>query len=106
MTWYTPVLFGLNFISTINFVLLPIAVVLLLFFCKRKLLWAAPILSTILMIAVDVIAVGPSLLTIGEYRAMFLGFLVPIHLAVAIVLTGLAYGAAYLLKRRNKRICG
>ena len=42
MTWYTPVLFGLNLISTINFVLLPAAAVLLLFFLKRNLLWAAP----------------------------------------------------------------
>ena len=71
MTWYTPVLFGLNLISTINFILLPAAAVLLLFFLKRNLLWAAPILSTALMAAVDVIAVGPSLLTAAEYRGMF-----------------------------------
>ena len=103
MTWYTPVLFGLNLISTINFVLLPAAAVLLLFFLKRNLLWAAPILSTALMTAVDVIAVGPSLLTVGEYRGMFLLVIVPIHLAVAVLLTALAYAAAYLLRRKNRR---
>ena len=105
MTWYTPVLFGLNLISTINFVLLPAAAVLLLFFLKRNLLWAAPILSTALMTAVDVIAVGPSLLTEGEYRGMFLIGLVPLHLAVTILLTALAYGAAYLLRRKDRRTC-
>lgn len=103
MTWYTPVLFGLNLISTINFVLLPAAAVLLLFFLKRNLLWAAPIFSTVLMIAVDVIAVGSSLLTVGEARGMFLIVIVPIHLVVTIVLTGLAYVAAYLLKRKDRR---
>ena len=103
MTWYTPVLFGLNLISTINFVLLPAAAVLLLFFLKRNLLWAAPLLSTALMTAVDVIAVGPSLLTEGEYRGMFLIVIAPIHLVVTIVLTGLAYIAAYLLRRKNRR---
>ena len=103
MTWYTPVLFGLNLISTIDFVLLPIAAVLLLFFLKRNLLWAAPILSTALMVAVDVIAVGPSLLTVGEYRGVFFGIRVPLHLAVSILLTALAYVAAYLLRRKNRR---
>ena len=103
MTWYTPVLFGLNLISTINFVLLPAAAVLLLFFLKRNLLWAAPLLSTALMTAVDVIAVGPTLLTEGEYRGMFLIGLVPLHLAVTILLTALAYIAAYLLRRKNRR---
>ena len=103
MTWYTPVLFGLNLISTINFVLLPAAAVLLLFFLKRNLLWAAPIFSTVLMIAVDVIAVGSSLLTVGEARGMFLIVIAPIHLVVTIVLTGLAYVAAYLLRRKNRR---
>ena len=103
MTWNTPVLFGLNLISTINFVLLPAAAVLLLFFLKRNLLWAAPILSTALMVAVDVIAVGPSLLTEWEYLGIFLVVIVPIHLAVTILLTALAYIAAYLLRRKNRR---
>ena len=78
MTWYTPVLFGLNLISTINFVLLPAAAVLLLFFLKRNLLWAAPINTTALMPAVDVIAVGPTHRTAGDYRGMLLFGIVPI----------------------------
>ena len=103
MSWYTPVFFGLNLITTINFIILPVVSVLLLFFLRRKFLWAAPIFSTVLMIAVDVIAVGPTLLTEGEYRGMFLIGLVPLHLAVSILLTALAYIAAYLLKRKDRR---
>ena len=103
MSWYTPVFFGLNLITTINFIILPVVSVLLLFFLRRKFLWAAPIFSTVLMIAVDVIAVGSSLLTVGEARGMFLIVIAPIHLVVTIVLTGLAYVAAYLLKRKDRR---
>lgn len=75
MNWYTPILFGfgLNLISTICFVVIPIFTVLLLFFSKRKFLWMAPFISTFLMFVICVIAEGPSLLSVGEYRGDVLG---------------------------------
>lgn len=101
MNWWEPVLFGLNLLCTILFILIPVLSVLLLFFLKRKFLWTAPILSTIFTVIISVIAEGPSLLSVGEYRAMFFGVIVPIQLIVVVVLTGIAYVAAYLLKQKK-----
>lgn len=104
MNWYTPTVFGLDLISTICFVLLPIFSVLLLFFTKQKFLWNAPILATILMVVICVIATGPSLLSVGEYRGMFLGITVPIQITITVGLTVIAYLAAYALKKKRDRL--
>lgn len=102
MNWYSPVLFDLDLIGTIIFILIPVLSVLLIFFIKRDFLWTAPIISTILMIIISLVATGPSLLTVGEYRGMFLGITVPIHITVVAVLTVIAYVAAYMHKSRKK----
>ncbi len=101
MDWYyTPVLFGLNLISTIIFVIIPVVCVLLAFFLKRKYLWTAPILSTILAAIIGIIS-SPSILTNEEHRAMFFGLSIPIQLAVAVALTGIGYVISLNLKRRR-----
>ena len=102
MNWYSPVLFDLDLISTIVFILIPVLSVLLVFFIKRKFLWAAPIISTILMVIISLIEAGPSLLTVREYRRMFLGITVPIQLVSVAVLTVIAYVAAYMFKSKKK----
>ncbi len=101
MDWfYTPVLFGLNLISTIIFVIIPVVCVLMAFFLKRKYLWTAPILSTILAAIIGIIS-SPSILTNHEHRTMFFGLSIPIQLAVAAALTGIGYLIAFLMKQRN-----
>ena len=103
MNWYTPILFGfgLNLISTICFVVIPIFTVLLLFFSKRKFLWMAPFISTFLMFVICVIAEGPSLLSVGEYRGMFLGIVVPIQIAITVIWTVISYIIACILKTKQ-----
>ncbi len=101
MDWYyTPVLFGLNLISTIIFVIMPVVCVLLAFFLKRKYLWTAPILSTILAAIIGIIS-SPSILTNNEHRTMFFGISIPIQFAVAVALTGIVYVISFILKRRR-----
>lgn len=103
MGWYSPVLFGLNLFCTIVFILIPILSVLIVFFTKRKFLWAAPIISTVLIVVFSIIALGPSLLTVREYRSMFFGISVPIQLGIVIVLTIIAYVMAYIFGRKQSR---
>ncbi len=67
MNWYRPILFDLNLISTVIFILIPVLSVVLFFFRNRIFLWAASILSTILVAIIGLTAAGPSLLTVREY---------------------------------------
>ena len=50
---------------------IPILSVITVFFLKRKLLWIAPLISTVLSIAISVMMTSTSLLTYKEHRAMF-----------------------------------
>lgn len=102
MNWlWSPAIFGLNWISTIFFLLLPLLSVVALFFLRRKYLWATPLLSAVLAIAMGVLTM-PSILTDNEHRGMFFGLTVPIHLIVAIVFTAAAYLIAFLLKQARQ----
>ena len=74
---------------------------LLLFFSKRKFLWMAPFISTFLMFVICVIAEGPSLLSVGEYRGMFLGIVVPIQIAITVIWTVISYVLACILKTKQ-----
>ena len=103
MNWYSPVLFDLNLITTMLFILIPVLSVLLVFFLKRKFLWTAPIISTILAVIISTIVSGPALLTVKEYRAMFFGITVPIQFIIAAVLTGIAYTAANILRQKKRK---
>ena len=102
MNWYRPILVDLNLISTVIFILIPVLSVVLFFFRNRKFLWAASILSTILAVIISLIAAGPALLTVREYRRLFLGITVPLQLIAAAVFTVIAYAAAYRFKSKKK----
>lgn len=99
MGWvYNMAIGDLNWFSTITFILFPIVSVAMLILVKRKFLWAAPIVSTVLSIGFAAM-VEPSMLTYGEYRSMFFGLVIPMQLIVAVILTVAAYIAGRFLKR-------
>ena len=79
---------------------IPALTVVILFFVKRKLLWIAPLISTVLSFVISIIAM-PSILSVNEYRG-FLLWAMLMHLGIAIILTAIAYFIAYILKRKQK----
>lgn len=83
------------------FCIIPILSVVIVFFIKRKFLWIAPLISTVLSVVISIIPM-PSLLSNREHRTMFLGIAIPIQLVIVIILTVIAYLVAYILKRRKK----
>jgi len=83
------------------FCVIPILSVVIVFFIKRKFLWIAPLISTVLSVVISIIPM-PSLLSNREHRAMFFGIAIPIQLVIVIILTVIAYLVAYILKRRKK----
>ena len=83
------------------FCIIPILSVVIVFFIKRKFLWIAPLISTVLSVVISIIAM-PSMLSNREHRAMFFGIAIPIQLVIVIILTVIAYLVAYILKRRKK----
>ena len=91
MDWWNILIFGV----------IPVLSVLLVFIVKRKILWIAPLISTVFSIVVSMIAV-PSLLSNNEHSAMFWGISIPIHLVIVVILTAIAYLVAYILKRKQK----
>ena len=84
------------------FCVIPLLSVVTIFFIKRKVLWIAPLISTVLSIVISVIAM-PSILSYSEHRAMFFGISIPIHLVITIALTAIAYFVAFILKRKHSR---
>lgn len=99
MSWvYDTAIGDLNWFSTIIFIVLPVASVVILFLVKRRFLWTAPIISTLLSVAMAAM-VEPSMLTYHEYRSMFFGIVIPMQLVAVVILTILAYMVGYLLKR-------
>lgn len=103
MGWlYDTVIGDLNWFSTIIFIVFPVASVVILFLAKSRFLWTAPIISTLLSIAMAAIA-EPSMLTYQEYRSMFFGIVIPMQLVAVVILTILAYIAGHLLKRATEK---
>lgn len=103
MGWlYDTVIGDLNWFSTIIFIVLPVASVVILFLVKRRFLWTAPIISTLLSIAMAAIA-EPSMLTYQEYRSMFFGIVIPMQLVAVVILTLFAYTAGHFLKRAAEK---
>ncbi len=103
MGWlYDTVIGDLNWFSTIIFIVFPVASVVILFLAKSRFLWTAPIISTLLSIAMAAIA-EPSMLTYQEYRSMFFGIVIPMQLVAVVILTILAYIAGHLQKRATEK---
>ena len=95
--------FDLNWWNASVFCIIPVLSVVIVFFIRRKLLWIAPLVSTVLSISVSIVA-SPSILSNREHRAMFFGISIPIQLVIVIILTAVAYLVAYLLKRKNAKV--
>ena len=81
------------------FCIIPVFTVVLIFFVKQRLLWTAPLISTVISAIISVIAV-PDILSEGEYRAHF-GIGILFHLAIVVLLTIIAYIAAQIIKRKQ-----
>lgn len=80
------------------FGIIPFLSVAVLFAAARKLLWTAPFVSAALSAAVTLLAM-PEVLAVQEWRNIFFGISLPIHFLTTVLLTVIAYGAAYLWKR-------
>lgn len=89
MDWWNISVFGM----------IPVFTVVLIFFVKRKLLWTAPFISTIISVIISILAV-PDILSEGEYQAHF-GIGVIIHLSIVVLLTMIAYLVAHTIKRKQ-----
>ena len=86
------------------FVVIPVISVSVFFFMNRKLLWIAPLLSSILAFAVYAITLEPSIIKIfsnNEWRGFLLLALL-MQFGIAVLLTAVGYLIAYILKRKNK----
>ena len=90
MDWWNVSVFGV----------IPVLTVLFLFFAKRKHLWSAPIISIILAIIISLIAM-PTLFEGGEAANMFIKLVIPVHLLITLIFTGVAYGISFILKKKN-----
>ena len=91
MDWWNVSVFGV----------IPVLSVAIFFFVKKKSLWIAPLISTVLSIVISIIAI-PSILSNSEHRAMFFGISIPVHLVIVIILTAIAYFVAHILKQKQK----
>lgn len=98
MDWWNILLYGI----------IPVFAVAVLFLVKRRLLWTAPLLSTVLFFVTYIIALRVSgvhlpilqLFSYSEFRGFFL-LVVLFQLGIVIALTAAAGFAAYLLKRKK-----
>lgn len=84
------------------FCIIPIASVIFFFFRKRKYLWLAPLISTVISVAISLFAM-PSILSDAEHRNMFFGISVMLHILIVVVLTVIAYVGAYFWDRKGKK---
>ena len=75
--------------------------VAVLFFAKRRLLWLAPVLSTVCAVVLT-LALIPEILNGTSHGSIFWGITLPMHIGIALVLTALASGLALLLKKRSR----
>ncbi len=87
MDWWNISLFGI----------IPVFTVVLIFLVKRKLLWTAPFISTIISVIISIVAM-PDILIEGEYRALF-GISMLFHLAIVVFLTMIAYLVAHIIRK-------
>ena len=91
-------------INVLIFVVIPVLSVSVFFFMKRKLLWIAPLISTVLAFIVYAIALDPFIVKIlsnNEWRGFLLLALL-MQFGIAAILTAAGYLVAHILKRKNK----
>lgn len=94
-----------NWWNVLVFGVIPVFTVVIIFIVKRILLWTAPLISTALAFITYMAALAPitiaELFSNGEWRGFFL-LAILMHLVIAVVLTVIAYFAAYILKRKQE----
>lgn len=87
------------------FRIIPVLTVAVIFIVKKKLLWIAPLISTVLAFIAYMIALAPitmgELFSNNEWRGFFLLAML-MHLVITVVLTVIAYFVAYIFKRKQK----
>lgn len=81
------------------FCIIPIISVIFFFLWKRKYLWMAPLISTLISIAISLLAM-PSFLSDAEHRNMFFGISVMFQILIAVVLTVIAYVVAHFWDKK------
>ena len=95
MDWWNVLIFGL----------IPVFTVAIIFFVKRKFLWIAPLISTVLAFITYVIALEPitivELFRNNEWRGFFL-IAMFMHFGIIIVLTVITYFVEHILKQKWK----
>ena len=93
--WWNILIFGI----------IPVLTVAVIFIVKKKLLWIAPLISTVLAFTSYMIALVPitivELFSNNEWRGFFL-LAILMQLVITVVLTVIAYFVAYILKRKQK----
>lgn len=93
--WWNVLIFGI----------IPILTVAFIFIVKKKLLWIAPLISTVLAFISYMIALVPitivELFNNGEWRGFFLLAML-MQLVITVVLTVIAYFVVYILKQKQK----
>lgn len=95
MDWWNVLIFGV----------IPVLTVVIIFFVKKKLLWVAPLISTVLAFLCYLITLAP--ITIvevfgnNEWRAFYILAML-MQFGITVVLTVIAYFAANILKRKMK----
>lgn len=95
MDWWNVLIFGV----------IPVLTVVIIFFIKKKLLWVAPLISTVLAFLCYLITLAP--ITIvevfgnNEWRAFYILAML-MQFGITVVLTVIAYFAANILKRKMK----
>ena len=91
-------------LNVLIFGVFPVLSVAVLFLMKRKLLWAAPLISTVLAFIVYAVALEPSIVKIfsnNEWRGFLLLALL-MQFGIAAILTDAGYLLAHILKGKNK----
>ena len=93
--WWNILIFGI----------IPVLTVAVIFIVKKKMLWIAPLISTVLAFISYIIAIVPitivELFSNGEWSEFFLLAML-MQLVITVVLTVIAYFVAYILKRKQK----
>ena len=90
-------------LNVLIFGIIPVLFFAVFFFKQRKLLWAAPLMSTILTFAVYAMTLEPSIMKIfsnNEWRG-FLLLALTMQFGIAAVLTVGGYLMARILKRKS-----
>ena len=95
----------MDLMNILIFGIIPALTVAVIFIVKRKLLWIAPLISTVLAFIIELIALSPitivELFSNNEWRGFFILAML-MHLGVVIALTAVAYFLAYILKQKQK----